>query len=137
MPRDSQDREFRKALLLRSRQLRRVATPAERALWDIVRDRKVAGLKFRRQQVLGRFIADFFCAEIKLVIELDGGVHNDRTDVDAVRRAVLEAGDLRVLRFHNEEVFDDPKSVVQRIASLAAELRARKGSTASNAKGPN
>lgn len=125
MSRKSRDASFHRALLSRSRQLRGEGTPAEAQLWEILRDRKVAGLKFRRQAVLGRFVADFFCAEIKLVIELDGPVHAESADRDTAREKVLEAGGLTVLRFTNDAVSNDTKSVIQRIVSLASQLRAK------------
>ncbi len=109
----------------RSRQLRHEATPAEMSLWEILRNRKVAGLKFRRQQRRGGFIADFFCAEIKLVIELDGPVHTHLADWDAARQEALEQGGLIVVRFANAEVIDTPMYVILRIVATAQRLRAK------------
>jgi very-short-patch-repair endonuclease len=110
---------FAQRLMLRSRQLRREATPAEAALWPLLRGRRVAGLRFRRQVPLGRFIADSICAEAKLVVELDGGVHQERADVDPVRDDVLARGGLHVIRFANERVLRDTESVVAEIERVA------------------
>jgi very-short-patch-repair endonuclease len=110
---------FAQRLMLRSRQLRREATPAESALWALLRGSQVAGLKFRRQVPLGRFIADFLCAEAKLVVEVDGGVHRGRTDVDAVRDGVLKRSGLQVLRFTNDQAMRDPESVCAEIERVA------------------
>jgi very-short-patch-repair endonuclease len=71
--------------LSRSRQLRRDATDAERKLWSALRDRKLAGAKFRRQVPIGKYIVDLCCRENHLVIELDGGQHLDRAACDAHR----------------------------------------------------
>lgn len=78
------------AIQEQARQLRREMTPAERVLWDRLRNRRFLGLKFRRQHPLGRFIADFYCAEHRLVIELDGDVHLARREYDQARTNALQ-----------------------------------------------
>jgi very-short-patch-repair endonuclease len=123
MARNAHEARFQRVLKVRTRQLRREATPAEQLLWDRLRDRKVAGLKIRRQQRLDRFVADFFCAEIKLVIELDGPVHEAQADRDAARQEALERGGLRLLRFTNAEILDDPKAAILRIVEFARRMR--------------
>ncbi len=85
-------------LVPRARVLRADATPAERDLWQIVRGGKL-GLRFRRQQPIGPFIVDFYCAEVGLVVELDGAGHAERADYDDRRTRWLEANGLTVLRF--------------------------------------
>lgn len=100
--------------------LRRNQTPAEERLWKIVRDRRVGGLKFRRQHPLANFFVDFYCHELKLVVELDGYIH-DRTKVktrDEERELTLKSLGLTVLRFKNEEVFLYPDFVVDKILSF-------------------
>lgn len=72
-------------LLETVRKLRRKQTAAEMVFWELVRDRRFMGLKFRRQHQLGEYIADFYCQELKLVIELDGSVHASRQDKDRKR----------------------------------------------------
>ena len=94
-----------------ARDLRRNPTDAERALWRHLRQRQMAGLKFRRQHPIGRYILDFVCLDARLVIELDGGQHADRQDADQERTAWLEARGYRVLRFWNTDVLEHPEGV--------------------------
>ena len=102
-----------------ARDLRRRMTPAEERLWDALRGRRLSGTKFRRQHPFGPFVVDFCCRATRLVIELDGGVHDDQTEQDAARTAILAAYGFRVLRFRNEEVFADLDAVLARIAREA------------------
>ena len=89
-----------------ARQLRREQTPAERYAWSLLRDRGILGLKFRRQHVLKGLIVDFYCAAERLVLELEGDVHErpDRQTQDAARAQLLEAAGYRVVRVKNREV---------------------------------
>jgi very-short-patch-repair endonuclease len=104
------------ALQARARELRRDMTPAERRLWSRIRYDQLDGVHFRRQHAVGHFIVDFFCAEAKLVIEVDGDVHATQTDYDAARTAWLEEQkQYRVIRFSNEEVFKKLDAVVEAI----------------------
>lgn len=99
----------------RAKQLRRIMTPAEKKLWRYLRNRKFYGLKFRRQHPIRYYIADFYCHEIRLVIELDGGIHN-RSEVkerDENRQAEIERFELHVLRFKNEQVMEDVVAVME------------------------
>ena len=73
------------------------------------------GLKFRRQQVIDRFIVDFYCHEIKLVIEVDGEIHNYTQVEDAIRQEFLESLGLRVVRFNNEDVLLRIEGVLEEI----------------------
>ncbi|MEA3345439.1 MAG: endonuclease domain-containing protein, partial [Chloroflexota bacterium] len=106
-----------RAIQERARQLRREMTPAERILWDRLRNRQFLGLKFRRQHPLGRFIADFYCAEHRLVIELDGDIHRDHREYDQVRTEVLQDHGYQVLRFSNDAVLQFPDEVLGTIAA--------------------
>lgn len=83
------------------RKLRVEGTEPEKMLWQCLRGRGFAGLKFRRQHPIGRYIADFYCAEAKLVLELDGPHHEDleEREYDAIRDEYLNARGLRILRF--------------------------------------
>ena len=105
------------AIQEQARQLRREMTPAERVLWDRLRNRRFLGLKFRRQHPLGRFIADFYCAEHRLVIELDGGVHLARREYDQARTNALQNYGYRVLRFSNDAVLQCLDEVLATIAA--------------------
>ena len=93
--------------LLYARQLRANMTPAEGILWRELRNRRFAGVKFRRQQPLDCYIADFFCAAARLVIELDGDSHMGKEERDAQRQIYIESHGIRVIRFWNVEVYDE------------------------------
>jgi type I restriction enzyme, R subunit len=108
----------RHALLLRARDLRQESTAAEEALWERLRDRRFRGLKFRRQVTLQGYIADFFCDRLRLVVEVDGGIHatRPRRARDENRDADLLAHGYTVLRFTNREVLAAPETVLARLA---------------------
>jgi len=98
-----------------ARRLRRNQTDAERVLWFRLRDRRLAGLKFKRQVPIDRFVVDFVCADAMLIIELDGGQHDANRARDANRTQILEAmGDL-VLRFWNNDVLKNTDGVLEEI----------------------
>ena len=106
-----------------SRSLRRASTEAERVLWNRLRDRRLAGCKFRRQHPVGTYFADFACVEAGLVIELDGGQHFDPGNAayDARRTAVMLAHGFHVLRFTNREALqqiDDVMALILRVLSV-------------------
>jgi len=102
-----------------ARDLRKNATPAEQIFWEMVRDRKFLNLKFRRQHQIGDYIADFYCHEVKLVIELDGNVHDiaERIKKDNKRDAYLKSQGFSVLRIKNKRLFEDTENVLQEIAA--------------------
>ena len=106
-------------LKIRARVMRKHPTPAEAILWQRLRHRRVGGYHFRRQHPIVRYIVDFYCAEAKLVIEVDGSVHDepDHDEYDVERQAFLEELGLRVLRFHNREVLRGIDEVVKAIAN--------------------
>jgi len=81
-------------------------TDAERALWKAIKGRQLEGLKFRRQHPAGPYILDFFCEQLLLAIEVDGGQHSEETD--AVRTAWLESEGIRVLRFLEQRRAEQP-----------------------------
>lgn len=92
------------AIQIRARQLRYEQTPAEAKLWDFLRDRQLDGYKFRRQHPIGRFIVDFCCPERKLIVEIDGPVHQEQTDRDETRTKALQALGYHVYRWTNEQI---------------------------------
>ena len=98
-----------------SKRLRRDQTDAERKLWMRLRDRQLNGLKFRRQQPVGRYVVDFFCPESRLVIELDGGHHTLQIEADQRRTDFLTKAGYRVLRFWDNDVLSDTEAVLQKI----------------------
>ena len=103
-----------------ARSLRRHQTDAEELLWKVIRNRKLANRKFLRQHPIefewnGQkrfFIADFFCHEAMLVIELDGKIHDLQKDRDAMREYVIKCLGMNVLRFTNDEIFNDIEKVI-------------------------
>lgn len=100
-----------------AKELRHSQTSSEKYLWQILRNRKIEGLKFRRQHPLGKFVVDFYCHEAKLVIELDGSVHeiSEVKTYDKDRQETIEQLGLTVLRFTNDEIFNNLDSVVHKI----------------------
>ncbi len=100
--------------------LRRNQTPAEELLWKILRSHKLDGLKFRRQHPLSWFIADFYCHELKLIIELDGGIHEleEVKAYDIIREEKLRALGLTVIRFKNEQVYTEPEVILNSVLEL-------------------
>jgi very-short-patch-repair endonuclease len=100
-----------------ARRLRRDMTDAERAMWRLLRSRKLAGFKFRRQQPIRRYIVDFVCFSHSLVVEIDGGQHADSKN-DEVRSRFLAREGSRVLRFWNNEVLDNRDGVCARILEV-------------------
>ena len=101
------------------RELRTRGTPAEAALWTLVKNRRLHGRKFRRQHSVGPYILDFYCPAERLAVELDGAVHDDpaRAAYDAERTRHLAAVGIRVVRFENRLVFEHPEAVLAQIAS--------------------
>jgi very-short-patch-repair endonuclease len=100
----------------RARQLRTNSTKPENLLWNVLRNRNVAGLKFRRQFPIGPYFVDFACTETKLVVELDGESHEGRVEYDARRTNYLESLGFHVFRVTNDDVLDDVEAVAIGIA---------------------
>ncbi len=103
----------------RARAMRRAPTEAEARLWRRLR-RGLLGVRFRRQVVMGRFIADFYCAAAGLIVELDGSVHDERRDVDEERDRLLRRSGMQILRFRNEDVLDDLDAVLETLTAALA-----------------
>jgi len=102
-------------LLALARELRQRQTPAECILWELVRNRRLFGLKFRRQHQIGLYIADFYCAEQRFVVELDGEIHDDERQAafDNKRDQYLRSLGLTVLRVSNDLLLNAPERVLQ------------------------
>ena len=92
-----------------ARAMRLEPTPAEKAMWRLLRRRQINGMKFRRQAPIGPYIADFACFDPKVIIEVDGGQHAGNI-ADARRDAWFRSQGFKVLRFWNGEVLDHPES---------------------------
>jgi len=106
-----------------ARSLRKRQTPAERAMWTILRDRRLRDLKFRRQFPIDPFIADFCCWEIRLVVELDGEVHAEQAARDRERDAYIRGKGFTVMRFANDRMFEDVAGVIEEILGFARKKR--------------
>ncbi len=102
----------------KARALRRAETRAERLLWSRLRHRRLGGYKFRRQHSLGRYVVDFLCSERRLAVEVDGGQHAADVARDRLRTHWLEAQGLRVVRFWNNEVLENPDGVCSRLLEM-------------------
>jgi len=102
----------------RALEMRRQPTPEEEMLWQHLRRNALGGLHFRRQQVIDGFIADFYCHTSGLVVEIDGRSHEGRSSYDSERDAILESRGLTVVRFSNDEVRADLRSVLARILEV-------------------
>jgi very-short-patch-repair endonuclease len=98
-----------------ARELRREQTEAEQKLWNVLRDRQLLNLKFRRQHPIGNYIADFCCLDKGLIIELDGSQHVEHAAYDADRTKWLNTQGFQVLRFPNDEVLRATEGVVEQI----------------------
>jgi very-short-patch-repair endonuclease len=101
----------------RAKNLRQNSTDAERLLWSALRNHRLSGLKFKRQQPVDRYVVDFVCFDRRLVIEVDGGQHGVQRD--ATRTAYLQSCGFRVLRFWNPEVLPRLEDVLATILAAA------------------
>ena len=112
------------------RHLRRNSTPAENAFWLVVRNRQIKGYKFNRQHPIvfeydderRFFVADFYCHELRLVIEIDGGIHETQKDYDALRTEIISELGMHVLRFTNTDVLGKIDVVVKGLESVMDQL---------------
>ena len=99
-------------------------TLEEKKLWEHIRDRKIDGIKFRRQYSLCGFVLDFYSPEIKMAIEIDGGYHftDQQRDYDNARQRLIESLQIEFIRFKNEEIWENLLMVVEKIKAKAKEL---------------
>jgi very-short-patch-repair endonuclease len=104
----------------KSRQLRKKMTDAEKTLWQQLRNRQIVGLKFRRQQVIEGFIADFYCEELKLAVEVDGPIHDKKEQIeyDDYRDKVFIARGIRMMRISNDMVLNRMTEILETIKGL-------------------
>ena len=100
-----------------ARELRKNSTIQERRLWNILKNRQFHNLKFKRQQPIGNYIVDFICKEAKIIIEVDGGQHNEKENIelDKIRTEFLESKGYKVIRFWNNEVYENIEGVIKRL----------------------
>lgn len=106
------------------RVLRQRQTQAEKVLWEYLRNKKLYGLKFRRQVSIATYVVDFYCSSLRLAIEIDGGVHlkEDISKMDKIRQEQIESIGITFLRFKNEEIINEPIKIKERISSLVPRL---------------
>ncbi len=111
-------------IIVLAREFRKNPTEPEEFLWECLRDRRLHGFKFRRQHPIGRYIADFFCGDVGLVIELDGAQHleADRIIYDRIRDEEMTLRGLTVLRIKNRELINKPVETIEMIADTLMEL---------------
>jgi len=103
----------------RRKELRKNQTPQERKLWWYLKDRRLLGLKFKRQHSIGGYILDFYCAEKRLIIEVDGEIHSkdENKEYDKIRDKYFEELDYKILRFKNNQIENDINGVIRGISN--------------------
>jgi len=103
--------------------LRKTETPTEKILWQALRQKKLSGIKFRRQQPIRQYVADFFCSVCKLVVEIDGDVHylEGAPERDERRSAFLESEGLMILRYTNRDIHKRLDDVLDEIFRVCEE----------------
>jgi len=99
----------------KAREMRENPTLAEGKLWEYLRSKRT-GFKFRKQEIILGYIVDFYCPELMLAIEADGGIHDEQRNEDKIRDRRLRDKGVIVLRFRNEEILNDPIGVLRRIS---------------------
>ena len=109
----------------RARSLRHNSTLAEILLWKQLKGRRMLGFDFHRQKPIGKYIVDFFCRRLQLVIEIDGSTHNERLEYDAARQAYLEALGFHVIRYQDTEVKQNLQGVLLAIENWIVENQPR------------
>ena len=109
----------------RARELRRNQTVAERLLWSCL-SKKQLGVKFRRQHPVNQFIVDFYCHELKLVIEVDGGIHlsKESKEKDISRDAIMNELGIEIVRVTNDEIYDTLSQVADKLKSVIKRIKA-------------
>ncbi|MGD2082197.1 MAG: DUF559 domain-containing protein [Chromatiales bacterium] len=106
-----------------ARSLRKNQTDTERVLWRRLRNRQIAGRKFRRQEAIGRYVVDFVCLDEQLIVEIDGSQHADTTTFDQRRTDYLQSRGHRVLRFWDNEILEHLGAVLERIHQVLTSRR--------------
>ncbi|MBW8324729.1 MAG: endonuclease domain-containing protein [Prolixibacteraceae bacterium] len=109
----------------RAKVMRENMTQAEKAVWELLKSNNMLGLRFKPQHPIDIFIADFYCHPLKLVIEIDGGIHKsvDQREYDIGREAELERWGIKVIRFTNEEVENNITLIQNKIEQICSERR--------------
>ena len=107
-----------------ARKLRKNSTEQERIMWKLLRNRNFKNLKFKRQVPVGNYVADFLCEEKKLVIEIDGGQHNEAENIikDNKRTKYFESEGYNVIRFWNNEITENLSGVYDKLSKIVEEI---------------
>ena len=113
---------LKQKMLEAARDFRKSPTPSEALLWQALRGKQLNHIKFRRQQPIGPFVVDFYAPSARLVIEIDGAVHQQQPEADQTRQRVLESLDLNILRFSAGQVERDIDSVLSAINLKVEEI---------------
>ncbi|WP_321347468.1 DUF559 domain-containing protein [uncultured Draconibacterium sp.] len=112
MPKDFSNNNYNKNLKEYARKLRNNSTLAEAILWDeVLKQKQLKGYSFLRQRPIGNYIVDFFCKELKMIIELDGTIHRFQKSKDKYREDNLREMGYNIIRFHNEEILKNIRNV--------------------------
>jgi len=113
-----------KIIFQHAQKLRKKMTDAEKIIWEKLCNKQL-GVKIRRQHPIWKFIADYYCHEIKLVIEIDGGIHllEETKEYDISREVTLNEFGIEIIRFSNDQVVKEIESVIEKIKEKIAELK--------------
>jgi very-short-patch-repair endonuclease len=108
----------------RAKKLRKYQTESEKLLWEILKNKQMMGLRFKRQHPIDNFIADFYCHSLKLVIEVDGKIHShpERVELDKERSAIIESFGIMVIRFTNDDIIHRVEIVKTSIEMTCSKL---------------
>ena len=121
-----------KIIFQHAEKLRKKMTDAEKIIWEKLCNKQL-GVKIRRQHPIWKFIADYYCHEIKLVIEIDGGIHllEENKEYDISREVTLNEFGIEIIRFSNDQVEEEIDSVIEKIKEKITELKEVSGISAS------
>jgi very-short-patch-repair endonuclease len=114
--------DLKRKILQAARDMCKNSTPSEALLWQELRGKQLNGIKFRRQQPIGPFVVDFYAPSLRLVIEIDGPIHQQQQEGDQTRQMILESLDLNILRFGASQVETEIDSVLTTITLRAEEI---------------
>jgi very-short-patch-repair endonuclease len=115
------------AKMIVSRDLRRRSTFTEKIAWNMLRDRRMFGYRFKRQVVFDGFVLDFFCNELRLAIEIDGPIHETQKEYDAMRQIIIEQEDVHFIRLTTQEIEESPEKLTEAIEAHIAAIIPSKG----------
>jgi very-short-patch-repair endonuclease len=108
--------KFRSMIL--SRILRKRSTFSEELAWNMLRGRRALDLKFRRQYAVRGFVLDFYCFELKLAIEIDGSVHDNQKEYDAMRQEIIEREGIAFIRISSDDLAESPERIIEKIRTF-------------------